>query len=50
VRAERGDHLGLQFDTDSVSLFDRSSGRALVTDRLLNASASLATLGGVKHG
>ena len=31
--AARGDHVGLAFDADAVSLFDRASGRALRTAR-----------------
>ena len=32
-RAARGDHVGLEFDAEAVSLFDRASGRALRTAR-----------------
>jgi len=33
VKAARGDHVGLRFDTAAVSLFDQASGRALRTAR-----------------
>lgn len=32
-RATRGDHVGLDFDTDELSIFDSASGRALQTAR-----------------
>jgi multiple sugar transport system ATP-binding protein len=33
VNAQRGEHLGLRFDAQAVSLFDHASGRALKTAR-----------------
>jgi multiple sugar transport system ATP-binding protein len=52
VPAQRGDNVGLAFDTTQVSLFDQASGRALRTarhDGVATCSASTATLG-LTHG
>ena len=42
--AKRGDQVGLAFDTDAVSVFDRASGRALATARDERPAA------GARHG
>ena len=43
--ARRGDHVGLAFDAEAVSLFDKASGRALRTARDDRPHAA-----GVRHG
>lgn len=45
--AARGDHVGLAFDAEAVSLFDRASGRALRTAR---DDRVLADRQGARHG
>jgi multiple sugar transport system ATP-binding protein len=49
-RATRGDHVGLQFDADAVSLFDRASGRALRTARDEAVTYRNSRHVGVLHG
>jgi multiple sugar transport system ATP-binding protein len=46
VPAQRGDHVGLAFDANAVSLFDEPSGRALALDR----SLAIAPRREVLHG
>jgi multiple sugar transport system ATP-binding protein len=58
MRANRGDHVGLRFDASAVSLFDTSSGRALLTARddaplqrsRPRAAGPSATDAGAQHG
>ena len=45
--AKRGDHVGLAFDASAVSLFDKTSGRALRTAR---DDQPLARRHGARHG
>jgi multiple sugar transport system ATP-binding protein len=45
--ARRGDQVGLRFDADAVSLFDRGSGRALRTAR---DEQALGASTGARHG
>ena len=47
--AQRGDHVGLAFDTTQVSLFDQVTGLAIHTQRDDIASDATATQG-VRHG
>jgi multiple sugar transport system ATP-binding protein len=47
--AQRGDHVGLQFDATAVSLFDQASGRALKTARDDRAHVR-APNQGARHG
>ena len=47
--AQRGDHVGLAFDAEAVSLFDKASGRALRTARDDHPHAG-ASGNGVRHG
>ena len=47
--ATRGDHVGLAFDAEAVSLFDRASGRALRTARDDHPHAG-AGANGARHG
>jgi multiple sugar transport system ATP-binding protein len=49
-RAARGDHVGLRFNADAVSLFDEASGRALRTARDDAPSNQRARSGGARHG
>jgi multiple sugar transport system ATP-binding protein len=42
IPAQRGDSVGLEFDTAQVSLFDQASGRALKTSRHARPVASLS--------
>ena len=51
--AQRGDHVGLQFDATAVSLFDQASGRALKTardDRAHVHNNTRAPNQGARHG
>jgi multiple sugar transport system ATP-binding protein len=49
LAAQRGDHVGLEFDTKQVSLFDKASGRALRTARD-EAAMDTIQLRGAAHG
>jgi multiple sugar transport system ATP-binding protein len=44
-RAARGDHVGLRFDASAVSLFDKTSGRALRTARDDASRVAQSTVG-----
>jgi multiple sugar transport system ATP-binding protein len=46
----RGDHVGLRFNTDAVSLFDQTSGRALRTARDDARSEPRSRSAGARHG
>jgi multiple sugar transport system ATP-binding protein len=46
----RGDHVGLRFNTDAVSLFDQTSGRALRTARDDATSELHSRSAGARHG
>lgn len=49
VSAQRGDHVGLEFDAKQVSIFDKTSGRALRTARD-EVPIATTTLRGAAHG
>jgi multiple sugar transport system ATP-binding protein len=48
--AARGDHVGLRFDAETVSLFDQASGRALRTARDDAQRGHRSNRTGVQHG
>ena len=47
-KVQRGEHVGLEFDSSSISLFDKTSGRALRTARYDTALTNLRA--GGQHG